>query len=75
MADRLRVFEPPSPALRAVANRRHLAVIDAPVVANGLLELRWYLREQTCTQVVHRYGNVDESISELDSARLRRRGC
>ncbi len=79
MADRLRVFEPPSPALRAAANRAHLAVIDAPVVANGLLELRWYLREQTCTQVVHRYGNVDESISERRrqnaSARLRRRGC
>jgi hypothetical protein len=28
------------------------------VVATGRLELRWYLREQTVSRVVHRYGNV-----------------
>jgi RHH-type proline utilization regulon transcriptional repressor/proline dehydrogenase/delta 1-pyrroline-5-carboxylate dehydrogenase len=33
-------------------------VIDAPVLANGRLELRWYLREQTVSRVVHRYGNI-----------------
>jgi hypothetical protein len=35
-------------------------VIDAPVLATGRLELRWYLREQTVARVVHRYGNVME---------------
>jgi RHH-type proline utilization regulon transcriptional repressor/proline dehydrogenase/delta 1-pyrroline-5-carboxylate dehydrogenase len=33
-------------------------VIDAPVLANGRLELRWYLREQTVSRTLHRYGNV-----------------
>jgi hypothetical protein len=37
-----------------------VAVIDAPVLATGRLELRWYLREQTIAQVLHRYGNVME---------------
>ena len=40
--------------------RRSVAVIDAPVLANGRLELRWYLREQTISRVLHRYGNVME---------------
>ena len=33
-------------------------VIDAPALATVSLELRWYLREQTVSRVVHRYGNV-----------------
>jgi cytochrome c-type biogenesis protein CcmH/NrfF len=36
-------------------------VIDAPVLANGRLELRAYVREQTLSHVVHRYGNIVES--------------
>src|SRR5262249_1718188 len=46
-AERLRVWEPLSPAARAAANSTGVTVIDAPVLANGRLELRWYLREQT----------------------------
>jgi RHH-type proline utilization regulon transcriptional repressor/proline dehydrogenase/delta 1-pyrroline-5-carboxylate dehydrogenase len=46
--------------LRAAAHRGGVTVIDAPVLANGRLELRWYLREQTLTQVTHRYGNLLE---------------
>ena len=42
----------------SAANRGHVAVIDAPVLANGRLELRWYLREQALSRVVHRYGNL-----------------
>jgi hypothetical protein len=30
------------------------------VLASGRLELRWYLREQTLSRVVHRYGSVTE---------------
>jgi RHH-type proline utilization regulon transcriptional repressor/proline dehydrogenase/delta 1-pyrroline-5-carboxylate dehydrogenase len=59
-AERLRVWEPlPMPA-RAAANRAGITVIDAPVLANGRLELRWYLKEQVVSRVLHRYGNAAE---------------
>ena len=38
----------------------YVTVIDAPVLANGRLELRWYLREQTVSRLLHRYGSVTE---------------
>jgi RHH-type transcriptional regulator, proline utilization regulon repressor / proline dehydrogenase / delta 1-pyrroline-5-carboxylate dehydrogenase len=59
-AERLRVWEPVSAAARAAANGAGLPVIDAPVLANGRLELRWYLREQTVSHVRHRYGSMTE---------------
>jgi RHH-type proline utilization regulon transcriptional repressor/proline dehydrogenase/delta 1-pyrroline-5-carboxylate dehydrogenase len=59
-AVRLRVWAPISTAARAAANGVGLTVIDAPVLANGRLELRWYVREQTVSRVVHRYGSVTE---------------
>jgi RHH-type proline utilization regulon transcriptional repressor/proline dehydrogenase/delta 1-pyrroline-5-carboxylate dehydrogenase len=57
-AERVRVWEPISNAARAAANGTGVTVIDAPVLANGRLELRWYLREQTVSRVLHRYGSV-----------------
>jgi RHH-type proline utilization regulon transcriptional repressor/proline dehydrogenase/delta 1-pyrroline-5-carboxylate dehydrogenase len=57
-AERVRVWEPISTAARAAANGSGVAVIDAPVLANGRLELRWYLREQTVSRVLHRYGSL-----------------
>ncbi|PWU17434.1 MAG: aldehyde dehydrogenase, partial [Candidatus Rokuibacteriota bacterium] len=57
-AERVRVWEPISTAARAAANGTGLTVIDAPVLANGRLELRAYLREQTVSRVLHRYGTV-----------------
>jgi RHH-type transcriptional regulator, proline utilization regulon repressor / proline dehydrogenase / delta 1-pyrroline-5-carboxylate dehydrogenase len=59
-AERLRAWEPISTAARAAANGTGLAVIDAPVLANGRLELRWYLREQTVSRLLHRYGSMTE---------------
>jgi RHH-type proline utilization regulon transcriptional repressor/proline dehydrogenase/delta 1-pyrroline-5-carboxylate dehydrogenase len=56
--ERLRVWEPISTAARVAANGVGLTVIDAPVLANGRLELRWYLREQAISRVLHRYGSV-----------------
>jgi RHH-type proline utilization regulon transcriptional repressor/proline dehydrogenase/delta 1-pyrroline-5-carboxylate dehydrogenase len=56
--ERLRALTPISLDLQRVANDAHVAVIDAPVLANGRLELRWYLREQAISQTVHRYGNL-----------------
>jgi RHH-type transcriptional regulator, proline utilization regulon repressor / proline dehydrogenase / delta 1-pyrroline-5-carboxylate dehydrogenase len=59
-AERVRVWAPISTAARAAANGTGLTVIDAPVLASGRLELRWYLREQTVSRVLHRYGSVTE---------------
>jgi RHH-type proline utilization regulon transcriptional repressor/proline dehydrogenase/delta 1-pyrroline-5-carboxylate dehydrogenase len=56
--DRLRVLGPLSPALRQAANAAGINVIDTAVVANGRLELRYYLREQSVSQTVHRYGTI-----------------
>ena len=58
--ERLRVLDTVSPGMRAAAHEAGVAVIDAPVLPTGRLELRWYLREQTIARVVHRYGNVME---------------
>src|SRR5262249_53385972 len=57
-AERVGALLPLSTAARAAANAVGLAIVDAPVVANGRLELRWWLREQTVSRVLHRYGNV-----------------
>ena len=59
-AERVRVSAPISTAARAAANGLGLTVLDAPVLANGRLELRWYVREQTVSRVAHRYGSVTE---------------
>jgi RHH-type proline utilization regulon transcriptional repressor/proline dehydrogenase/delta 1-pyrroline-5-carboxylate dehydrogenase len=56
--ERLRALVPLSRALRAAAHAAGLAVLDAPVVDAGRLELRHYLREQTVSHLVHRYGSV-----------------
>ncbi len=56
--DRLRAVAPLSESLRRALNEAGISVADAPVIANGRLELRFYLREQAISQTVHRYGNV-----------------
>ena len=56
--DRLRALGPLSTALRWALNTVGISVVDVPVLANGRLELRYYLREQALSQTVHRYGNV-----------------
>ena len=58
--ERLRALEPISPGVRFAAHEAGVAIIDAPVLATGRLELRWYVREQTISRVTHRYGNVTE---------------
>jgi RHH-type proline utilization regulon transcriptional repressor/proline dehydrogenase/delta 1-pyrroline-5-carboxylate dehydrogenase len=56
--DRLRALEPLSTTLRRALNAAGISVIDALVLANGRLELRYYLREQALSQTIHRYGNI-----------------
>jgi RHH-type proline utilization regulon transcriptional repressor/proline dehydrogenase/delta 1-pyrroline-5-carboxylate dehydrogenase len=57
---RLRALDPPSPEVLLAARRHHVDVLDDPVVANGRLELRWYLREQTVSRTLHRFGSLVE---------------
>ena len=35
-----------------------MSIIDVPVVRNGRLELRHYLREQSIAHTTHRYGTI-----------------
>jgi hypothetical protein len=44
----VRAWEPISTAARAAANGTGVTVIDAPVLANGRLELRWYYASRRC---------------------------
>jgi RHH-type proline utilization regulon transcriptional repressor/proline dehydrogenase/delta 1-pyrroline-5-carboxylate dehydrogenase len=59
-AERVRAWALISTAARAAANSTGVTVIDTPVLANGRLELRAYLREQAVSRVLHRYGSVTE---------------
>src|SRR5262245_8569236 len=63
--DRLRALGPLSTALRRALNTAGISVVDAPVLANGRLELRYYLREQALSQTVHRYGNVLQTYRQI----------
>ncbi|HXA95119.1 MAG TPA: proline dehydrogenase family protein [Candidatus Dormibacteraeota bacterium] len=66
--ERLRVLDPVSLDVRRAAHEVGVSVIDAPALATGRLELRWYLREQTVARLVHRYGNVMEPSGKGESA-------
>jgi RHH-type proline utilization regulon transcriptional repressor/proline dehydrogenase/delta 1-pyrroline-5-carboxylate dehydrogenase len=44
--------------LRVAAAAAEVEVIDAPVVTSGRLEMRWYLREQSISRTLHRFGNL-----------------
>jgi hypothetical protein len=61
--ERLRALVPVSAELRAAAHAAGVTVIDAPVLPAGRLELRHYLREQTVSHLVHRYGSVFDPLT------------
>ena len=50
----------------AVGNAVHIWRVDGaePVLAEGRMELLWYLREQSVCLDYHRYGNLGERSSE-----------
>ena len=56
--DRVRVIGTAPRSLWMAARDVHARVFDDPVVAQGRLELRWYLREQAMSIRTHRYGNL-----------------
>jgi RHH-type proline utilization regulon transcriptional repressor/proline dehydrogenase/delta 1-pyrroline-5-carboxylate dehydrogenase len=44
--------------IRSVAAAALQYIADAPISAQGRIELLWYVREQSVAQVYHRYGNL-----------------
>ena len=56
-AEFLRTFTPPSDEILRAAHAAGLNWIDAPLSANGRLELTRWLREQSVSETRHRYGN------------------
>jgi RHH-type proline utilization regulon transcriptional repressor/proline dehydrogenase/delta 1-pyrroline-5-carboxylate dehydrogenase len=64
---RVRVVGAVEPEVRAVADELGIHVAADPVTASGRIELLHYLREQSISRTMHRYGNVlrlagDESV-------------
>ncbi len=62
---RIRLIEPASQALKEAAAHSGTHFIDAPVLANGRLELLHYLREVSLSVDYHRYGNLGLREGEL----------
>ena len=61
---RIRYLGSPSGELWRAARSSHAQIIDDPVVSNGRLELRHYVREQSVTRTLHRHGMIlDESAA------------
>jgi RHH-type proline utilization regulon transcriptional repressor/proline dehydrogenase/delta 1-pyrroline-5-carboxylate dehydrogenase len=52
------------PALRLVAHEAGVYLADSPVLAEGRIELLWYLREQSLSHSYHRYGNLGARSGE-----------
>jgi RHH-type proline utilization regulon transcriptional repressor/proline dehydrogenase/delta 1-pyrroline-5-carboxylate dehydrogenase len=61
--DRVRAFGPLDDVVHAAANEAHVFISDDPLVLDGRIELRHYVREQSITQTTHRYGNVTTQAS------------
>jgi RHH-type proline utilization regulon transcriptional repressor/proline dehydrogenase/delta 1-pyrroline-5-carboxylate dehydrogenase len=62
--ERLRALVPIARETRAAAHAAGVGVLDAPALAAGRLELRGYLREQTISRIVHRYGSVMQPAAD-----------
>ena len=56
--DRVRILGAVSDELRVAAANAHIHLADAPVTASGRIELLHYLREQSISQTLHRFGNL-----------------
>jgi RHH-type proline utilization regulon transcriptional repressor/proline dehydrogenase/delta 1-pyrroline-5-carboxylate dehydrogenase len=54
-----------TPALvRTAAAEAFVHLADVPVLAEGRVELLWYLREQSISDAYHRYGNLGARSEE-----------
>lgn len=50
--------------LRLLAAEASVHLADTPVLAEGRIELLWYLREQSLSHAYHRYGNLGSRAAE-----------
>ena len=50
--------------LRIVAADHSMHLADTPVLAEGRVELLWYVREQSLSHAYHRYGNLSARAAE-----------
>lgn len=57
-AERVRVIGEVSDVVRVSAARENIHIADVPVTSNGRLELLHYLREQSVSRTLHRFGNL-----------------
>lgn len=57
-AEFLRIVEPCEDSIFVAAQTSGLNVISAPLTANGRVELRHWLREQSVSRTLHRYGQM-----------------
>lgn len=62
---RIRLCHPAPKALKEAAAKSGTHIIDAPVLANGRIELLHYLREVSISIDYHRYGNLGLREGEL----------
>lgn len=63
--ERIRLLEPPSHTLLEALAESAVHLIADPVLANGRLELLYYLREVSISIDYHRYGNLGLREGEL----------
>ena len=52
------------PLLRSISAETGIALIDLPVLAEGRVELLWYVRERSISHAYHRYGNLGARAGE-----------
>jgi RHH-type proline utilization regulon transcriptional repressor/proline dehydrogenase/delta 1-pyrroline-5-carboxylate dehydrogenase len=51
--------------VRRAANEANVFIADSPVLAEGRIELLWYVREQSVSMDYHRYGNLGARSGEV----------
>ncbi|MEM9188885.1 MAG: proline dehydrogenase family protein [Myxococcota bacterium] len=51
-------------AVRQAIGTSGIYIADAPVLAEGRIELLWYLKEQSISHDYHRYGNLGSRVDE-----------
>ncbi len=56
--ERVRVLGPVDPQMRRLAHATDIDLSDAPPTINGRLELLPFLREQSVSRTLHRFGNL-----------------
>ncbi len=56
--ERIRILGEVPRSLREAANHSGIHLADGPVTANGRVELLTYLKEQTVSRTLHRFGNL-----------------